>query len=64
MRLWEYVGKKVRVTLKGGEILEGVVQDYTDQEDTDNDYDTLDMFINGEYIGVDEPEIKSIEIIE
>lgn len=64
MRLWEYVGKKVRVTLEDGEILEGVVQDYTDQEDTDNDYDSLDMFINGEYIGVDEPEIKSIEIIE
>ncbi|AEV17632.1 MULTISPECIES: LSm family protein [Geobacillus] len=64
MRLWEYVGKKIRVTLKDGEILEGIVQDYTDQEDTDNDYDSLDMFIDGKYIGVGEPEIKSIQIIE
>lgn len=64
MRLWEYVGKKIRVTLKDGEILEGIVQDYTDQEDTDNDYDSLDMFIDGKYIGVGESEIKSIEIIE
>ncbi|ADU94517.1 hypothetical protein GGR02_001838 [Anoxybacillus voinovskiensis] len=64
MRLWEYVGKKIRVTLKDGEILEGIVQDYTDQEDTDDDYDSLDMFVEGKYIGVGEPEIKSIEIIE
>ncbi|EPZ37706.1 MULTISPECIES: hypothetical protein [Anoxybacillus] len=64
MGLWEYVGKKIRVTLKDGEILEGIVQDYTDQEDTDDDYDSLDMFVEGKYIGVGEPEIKSIEIIE
>ncbi|KHF28748.1 hypothetical protein LR68_02501 [Anoxybacillus sp. BCO1] len=56
--------KKIRVTLKDGEILEGIVQDYTDQEDTDDDYDSLDMFVEGKYIGVGEPEIKSIEIIE
>ncbi|MCL6587025.1 MAG: hypothetical protein K6T72_11040 [Anoxybacillus sp.] len=64
MRLWEYVGKKIRITLKDGEILEGIVQDYTDQEDTDDDYDSLDMFVEGKYIGVGEPEIKLIEIIE
>ena len=29
MKLWEYEGKKIKVTFKDGDILEGVACDYT-----------------------------------
>ena len=65
MELWKYTQKKVRVVFTDGDIMTGFVRDYTDQEDTENDYDELDFIPEGqEEISIGENEIKSIEIIQ
>ncbi|MFZ0577713.1 MAG: hypothetical protein WAM41_09390 [Psychrobacillus psychrotolerans] len=65
MELWKYTQKKVRVVFTDGDIMTGFVRDYTDQEDTENDFDELDFIPDGqEEISIGENEIKSIEIIK
>lgn len=64
MELWKYTQKRVKVIFTDGEVLTGFVRDYTDQEDTDNDYDELDFIPDGkEEISIGEHEIESIEAI-
>jgi hypothetical protein len=64
MELWKYTQKKVRVVFTDGDIMTGFVRDYTDQEDTENDFDELDFIPDGqEEMTIGENEIKSIEII-
>ncbi|WMJ20307.1 MULTISPECIES: hypothetical protein [Geobacillus] len=68
MKLWEYVGKRVRIIYKDGDVLEGFVRDYCDGEDSEDGIDSL-VITNQEakelgiVYGVLENEIKSIEII-
>ena len=65
MELWKYTQKKVRVVFTDGDIMTGFVRDYTDQEDTENDFDELDFIPDGQKeISIGENEIKSIEIIK
>jgi hypothetical protein len=64
LELWKYTGEIVRIEFVDGEVMIGFVRDYTDQEDTENDYDELDFIPDGkEEITVIETEIKSIEVI-
>lgn len=64
MQLWKYIQKRVRIEFKDGEVLEGFVHDYIDQEDTDFDYDEI-MFTpdGGSIISVGEYEIKTIQLV-
>ncbi len=68
MKQWEYVGKRVRIIYKDGDVLEGFVRDYCDGEDSEDGIDSL-VITNQEakelgiVYGVLENEIKSIEII-
>ncbi|AXM89377.1 hypothetical protein CI793_09520 [Anoxybacillus ayderensis] len=68
MKIWEYVGKKVRIIYKDGDVLEGFVRDYCDGEDSEDGIDSL-IITNeetkgqGYVFGVLETEIKSIEVI-
>ncbi|AUI36575.1 hypothetical protein CWI35_08610 [[Bacillus] caldolyticus] len=41
MKLWEYVGKRVRIIYKDGDVLEGFVRDYCDGEDSEDGIDSL-----------------------
>ncbi|MGZ0086907.1 hypothetical protein ACWNXI_15430 [Caldibacillus thermoamylovorans] len=68
MKLWEYVGKKVRIIYKDGDVLEGFVRDYCDGEDSEDGIDSLEITNEetkgrGYVFGVLENEIKSIEVI-
>ncbi|NNV06690.1 hypothetical protein ETC03_09675 [Geobacillus sp. MMMUD3] len=68
MKLWEYVGKKVRIIYKDGGVLEGFVRDYCDGEDSEDGIDSLEITNEetkgrGYVFGVLETEIKSIEVI-
>lgn len=65
VELWKYTQKKVKVFFTDGDTMTGFVRDYTDQEDTENDYDELDFIPEGKpEITIGENEIKSIELIE
>ena len=68
MRLWEYVGKNVRIMYKDGDVLEGYVLDYCDGEDNEDGIDSLvitneETKREGYLLGVSENEIKSITIL-
>ncbi|MBB6177063.1 MULTISPECIES: hypothetical protein [Anoxybacillus] len=68
MRLWEYVGKDVRIVFKDGDVLEGYVLDYCDGEDNEDGIDSLTITNEetkgkGYVFGVSENEIKSITIL-
>jgi hypothetical protein len=65
MKLWKYTQKKVKIVFTDGDVMIGFVRDYTNQEDTENDFDELDFIPEGkEEISVGENEIESIEIIK
>lgn len=65
VELWKYTQKRVKVVFTDGDTLTGFVRDYTDQEDTENDYDELEFIPEGkDEITIGENEIKSIELIE
>ena len=58
MKLWQYVGKKVKVVLKNGNVITGVVEDWNDGYTLDG----YDEIIIGFYAYA-ENEIESIELI-
>lgn len=60
LKLWEYVGKTVRLELVNGKIVEGVVRFWNDEEDTEDNED--EIIIRHEIYGLSE--IKTIEIIK
>lgn len=60
MKLWELVGKKVRLVLNNGKVVEGEIKDWTD------DYTSIseeEEIVIGARIYA-ESDYKSIEIIE
>ena len=63
MKLWEYEGKRIRVTFKNGEVLEGVAHDYTSALDNTGECtpDVETICIN--YVEFTEDEIASVEIL-
>ncbi|MGZ0086052.1 hypothetical protein ACWNXI_10930 [Caldibacillus thermoamylovorans] len=54
----------MKIEFKDGQVLEGFVHDYIDQEDTDYNYDEI-IFTpdGGNIISVGEHEIKTIELV-
>ena len=65
MDLYQYLGKKIKVTFVDNQILEGLCNTFTGKLDTEDElYDELtiktDQF---EYVGFSENEIKLIEVI-
>lgn len=60
MDLYEYWGKKVRITTNEGLICEGITCDYMPPQDNVNGFASICIDIYEFY----EPDIKSIEIIK
>ncbi|MGQ7395541.1 hypothetical protein ACS6X0_04490 [Streptococcus suis] len=65
MNLKQYLGKNIRVTFIDGQILEGQCNTFTGKLDTEDElYDELTIkTASYPYVGFNESEIKSIEII-
>lgn len=65
MNLKQYLGKDIRVTFVDDQILEGHCNTYTGRLDTEDElYDEITIATDKhQYIGFNESEIKSIEII-
>ena len=63
MSLREYDGKKVRVTFKDGEVLEGVAHNYISALDNTGDYTPNVETICIRFIEFTEDEIASFELL-
>jgi len=57
MKLWTYVGKKVKIVLKDGQTITGMALDWNDSEDVGED----EISVGFQYYG--ESKIKTIEVI-
>ncbi|WP_251517065.1 MULTISPECIES: hypothetical protein [Staphylococcus] len=64
MKLWEYVGKKVRVYFKDGDIYDGIVIDFDHDYDTYNGQNAILLRTDDSMFSIDENEIESIKVIE
>jgi len=64
IKLYEYVDKKVKVTLLEGDIIIGKCIDYTKAIDNDPEVDSIDLKIKKDIYELYENEIESIEIID
>lgn len=60
LKLWEYVGETVKLQLKNGKVINGLVRFWNDEEDTEDGED--EIVINHEIYGLSQ--IKSIEVIK
>ncbi|BAH81630.1 Uncharacterised protein [Streptococcus pyogenes] len=65
MNLRQYLGKDIKVTFVDGQVLEGHCNTFTGKLDTEDElYDEITIKTDkNPYIGFNESEIKSIEII-
>ncbi|WP_418223567.1 hypothetical protein [Clostridium isatidis] len=63
MRLWEYVGKEIKVTCLDKQIFTGKCTDYTQSLDNEPEIDSIGLNVNGISYELYENEIKSIEVI-
>lgn len=65
MNLRQYLGKEIKVTFVDGQVLEGHCNTFTGKLDTEDElYDEITIKTDkNPYIGFNESEIKSIEII-
>ena len=59
MKLWEYSGKNVRITLKDGSVFEGLAYDYTSALDNEPDPESITI----DSIELFSPEIEKIELV-
>ena len=59
MKLWEYSGKNVRITLEDGSVFEGLAYDYTSALDNEPDPESITI----DSIELFSPEIEKIELI-
>ena len=59
MKLWEYSGKNVRITLKDGQVFEGRAYDYTSALDNEPDPESISIGIFELFA----PDIARIELI-
>lgn len=60
MKLWEYDGKKVKITTDDNQVFCGIAYDYTNPQDNKPEIATISI----DSIEFREDEIKSIEVIE
>lgn len=65
MNLEQYLGKRIRVTFVDDEVLEGFCNTFTGKMDTEDElYDEVTIKTDKHaYLGFNENEVKSIEII-
>lgn len=63
MKLWELVGKEIKVTCLDEKIFIGKCTDFTQALDNEPEVDSIGLNINGISYELYENEIKSIEII-
>lgn len=63
MKLYEYCGKTIKITLIDGEILKGKCIEYTKAIENDPEIDSIDLQIKKEIYEIYENEIKDIDII-
>ncbi|HEX0027872.1 hypothetical protein [Streptococcus pyogenes] len=66
MNLCQYLGKDIKVTFVDGQVLEGHCNTFTGKLDTEDElYDEITIKTDkNPYIGFNESEIKSIEIVK
>lgn len=64
IKLYEYVDKKIKVTLVEGDIIIGKCIDYTKAVNNDPEIDSIDLKIKKDIYELYENEIESIEIVE
>lgn len=65
MNLEQYFGKKIKVIFIDNQVLEGICNTFTPKFDTDDElYDEITIQTKeSKYVGCNESEIKSIEVI-
>lgn len=63
MNLWEYEGKKIKVTFKDGDVLEGVACDYTSALDNTGEIYTGEDTICVGDVEFSETEVEKIEVL-
>ncbi|MGT2959314.1 hypothetical protein A9Q68_10040 [Streptococcus bovimastitidis] len=61
MKLWEYLNKKVCLTLTNGETIKGQVVDFCDEFDNDEGQDSIIVVSDGIMLEYFENKIQSIE---
>lgn len=66
MNLHQYLDKRIRVTFIDGQILEGMCNGFTGKMDTEDElYDEITIrTTKSPYVGFNESEIKTIEVIK
>lgn len=64
MNLYDYVNKKVKVTLIEGDILIGKCLDYTKAIENDPEIDSIDLKVKKDIYEIFENEIEYIDIID
>lgn len=60
MKLWEANGARARITLKTGEVFEGLAYDYTSALDNEPDPESITI----DHFELFAPEIAKIEILQ
>lgn len=63
MKLSEYCGKKVKITLEEDEVLQGKCVEFTKAIDNDPEIDSIDVKIKDKVYEIYANEIKSIEVL-
>ncbi|MBJ8267076.1 LSM domain protein [Staphylococcus pseudintermedius] len=64
MKLWTYVGKKVKIELTNGKIFIGRAVGYDDEMDNESGEDSIHLDSGKLLYDFDESEIKSIEVLD
>lgn len=64
LKLWKYIGKRVRVIDRDGDKFDGKVVDFDDELDNATGYDSIYLKTDTGSFGINEYEIKSIKEIE
>ncbi|WP_343348616.1 hypothetical protein [Terrisporobacter petrolearius] len=62
MKLWEYVGKEIKVICLNNKVFKGKCTDYTQGLDNEPEIDSIGLDVNGINYELYENEIKSIEV--
>lgn len=63
MKLYDYCGKKLRISLSDGNIIEGKCIEYTKAIENDPEIDSIDVKVKKEIYEIYENEIEKIEIL-
>ncbi|MEJ7540495.1 LSM domain protein [Staphylococcus intermedius] len=64
MKLWTYVGKKVKIELTNGKIFTGRAAGFDDEMDNESGEDSIHLDSGKLLYDFDESQIKSIEVLD